>query len=132
MQTMPKTFEQAFPQLNAVVTEAFNRGDVKTCAGFYAEDATLFLSDRPPVRGRAAIEAALGEYASTGAKLSPVEPMEIKSSGDMGVCAGTYVFEVPNENGKPVKQRGKFVTVFMCQPDGSWKAVIDSLLSDAT
>jgi ketosteroid isomerase-like protein len=118
--------------LNAAVTEAFNRGDVRTCAGFYAEDATLFLSDRPPVRGRAAIEAALGEYAATGAKLSPVEPVEIKSSGDMGVCAGTYVFETPSENGKPVEQRGKFVTVFMRQPDGSWKAMIDSLLGDAT
>jgi ketosteroid isomerase-like protein len=132
MESKPETFEQAFPKLNAVVTEAFNRGDVTTCAGFYSEDATLFLSDRPPVRGRAVIEAALGEYASSGAKLSPVDPIEIRSSGDMGVCAGTYVFEVPNENGAPVEQRGKFVTIFMRQPDGSWKAVIDSLLSDAT
>jgi len=132
MEPKPETFEQAFPRLNAAVTEAFNRGDVKTCAGFYSEDATLFLSDRPPVRGRAAIEAALGEYASAGAKLSPVEPMAIKSSGDMGVCAGTYVFEVPSENGALIEYRGKFVTVFMRQPDGSWKAVIDSLLSDTT
>jgi uncharacterized protein (TIGR02246 family) len=131
MQTKPKTFEQAFLQLNAVVTEAFNRGDIKTCAGFYSEDATLFLSGRPPVKGRAAIQAALEEYASGGAKLVPVEPLEIRSSGDMGVCAGTYVFEVSNENGTPVEERGKFVTVFMRQPDGSWKAVIDSLLSDA-
>ncbi len=118
--------------MNAVVTEAFNRGDVKTCAGFYSEDATLFLSDRAPVRGRSAIEGALREYASAGAKLSPVDPIDIRSSGDMGVCAGTYVFEVPNENGAPAEQRGKFVTVFLRQPDGSWKAVIDSLLSDAT
>ena len=131
MEPKPETFEQAFPKLNALVTDAFNRGDVKTCAGFYAKDATLFVSDRPPIKGRAAIEAALGEYASAGAKLAPVEPMEIKSSGDMGVCAGTYVFEVPGESCVPVEQRGKFVTVFMRQTDGSWKAVIDSLLSDA-
>ncbi len=57
--------------------------------------------------------------------------MEIKSSGDMGVCAGTYLFEVPGESGVPVEQRGKFVTVFARQSDGSWKAVIDSLLGDA-
>ena len=132
MEPKPETFEQAFPKLNALVTEAFNRGDVKTCAGFYAKDAILFVSDRAPVKGRAAIEAVLGEYASAGAKLSPVQPTEIKSSGDMGVCAGTYVFEVPVERGAPVEQRGKFVTVFMREPDGSWRAVIDSLLSDAT
>ena len=128
MEPKPETFEQAFPKLNALVTEAFNRGDVKTCAGFYAKDAILFVSDRPPIKGRAAIEAALGEYASAGAKLVPVEPLEIKSSGDMGVCAGTYVFEIAS---KGVEQRGKFVTVFMRQSDGSWKAVIDSLLGDA-
>ena len=131
MQAKPETFEQVFFQLNTVVTEAFNRGDVKTCAGFYSEDAILFVSDRTPIRGRAAIEATLGEYAGKGAKLSPVEAMEIKSSGDMGVCAGTYVFQVPNDDGAPVERRGKFVTVFMRQPDGAWKAVIDSLLSDA-
>ena len=129
---MPETFEQAFVKLNAEVTEAFNRGAVTTCAGFYSEDATLFLSDRPPVKGQAAIEAVLQEFASAGAKLGPVEPLEIRSSGDMGVCAGTYVFEMPSEGGVSVAQRGKFVTVFMRQPDGDWKAVIDSLLDDAT
>jgi ketosteroid isomerase-like protein len=132
MEPKPENFEQAFVKLNAEVTEAFNRHDVRTCAGFYSEDATLFLSDRPPVRGRDAIEATLEELAGAGAKLVPAEPLEIKSSGDMGVCAGTYVFEIPSWSGAPAEQRGKFVTVFMRQPDGSWKAVIDSLLSDTT
>lgn len=132
MEPKPETFEQAFVKLNAEVTEAFNRGAITTCAGFYSENATLFLADRPPVRGRAAIEAMLQEFASAGAKLVLVESLEIRSSGDMGVCAGTYVFEMPSAGGAPVEQRGKFVTVFMRQPDGSWKAVIDSLLGDAT
>ena len=127
-----ESFEQAFLKLNADVTDAFNRADVKTCAEFYSEDATLFLSDRPPVKGRPAIEAALQEFANADAKLVPVEPLEICSSGDMGVCAGTYVFKMPSDKGTPIEQNGKFVTVFMRQPDGSWKAVIDSLLSDAT
>jgi ketosteroid isomerase-like protein len=132
MKPKPETFEQAFVKLNAEVTEAFNSGDVRRCARFYSADATLLLSDRPPVRGRAAIEAALQGFASVGAKLKPVEILEIRSSGDMGVCAGTYVFEVPRAGGAPAEQRGKFVTVFMRQPDGSWNAVIDSLLGDAT
>jgi len=32
MQQQPETFEQAIAKLSAIVTEAFNRGDVKTCA----------------------------------------------------------------------------------------------------
>ncbi len=130
MEPQPETFEQAFVRLNAEVTDAFNRGDIKACAEFYSEDATLFLADRPPIKGRESIEAALREHSTAGAKLVLVEPLEMRSSGDIGVCAGTYVFEIASDGGEAVEQRGKFVTVFMRQPDRSWKAVIDSLLGD--
>jgi hypothetical protein len=35
MSERPDTFEQAIVRLSAAVTEAFNRGDVKTCAASY-------------------------------------------------------------------------------------------------
>lgn len=131
MPQQPETFEQAIAELNAKVTDAFNRGDVKACAESYAEDAIMFLADRPPIRGRSAIATALQEYATSGAKLAPVEPLEIRSSGDIGVCAGTYRFEFPPSGGVPKQARGKFVTVFTRQMDGSWKAAIDALIGDA-
>ena len=130
MQQQPETFEQAIAKLSVIVTEAFNRGDVKTCAESYAEDATLLLADRPPIKGRDAIESFLQEYATSGANLTPVDPLEVRSSGEMGCCVGTYEFVVPAKNGTPTTERGKFVTVFMRQSDGSWKAVVDSLLRD--
>jgi uncharacterized protein (TIGR02246 family) len=130
MRRQPESFEQEIAKLNTAVTEAFNRGDVKTCTNFYAEDATLMLVGRPPIKGRDAIESFLRDYATSGAKLAPVEPLEVKSSGQMGCCAGTYEFVVPSKDGGQTKERGKFVTVFMRQADGSWKAVVDSLISD--
>ncbi len=131
MEQQPESFEQVFEKLNAKVTEAFNSGDIRTCVESYSDDAILFLADRPPVKGRKAIEAALQEYVDAGAKLLPVEQLQIRSSGDIGVCAGTYVFEMPRKSGgATIKQVGKFVTVFARQSDGSWKAVIDSLLGD--
>ena len=54
-------FERAIVSLSASVTEAFNRGDVKSCAASYAEDAMMFLPDRAPIKGREAIEAVLME-----------------------------------------------------------------------
>jgi uncharacterized protein (TIGR02246 family) len=116
--------------LNRDSIAAFNRGDVAACAGFYAEDATLLLPDRPPVKGRKAIEEALKAYAASGVELMPVEPVEIVSSDDLGCCAGTYRFQAPGEHGAPVTGTGKFVTVFRQQRDGSWKAVIDSFFGD--
>jgi uncharacterized protein (TIGR02246 family) len=125
-----ETFQQAIPRLNLESIAAFNRGDVVTCAGFYAEDATLLLADRPAIKGRKAIEACLKGFAESGVKLMPVEPIEIRASGDMGCCAGTYLFQQPSESGAAVTAAGKFVTVFRQQRDGSWKAVVDSFFAD--
>ncbi len=125
-----ETFRQAIPRLNLESIEAFNRGDAATCAGFYAEEATLFLADRPPVKGRKAIEACLKELAESGVKLMPIEGGEIVSSGDLGCCAGTYLFQTPSESGAAVTGTGKFVTVFKQQRDGSWKAVVDSFFAN--
>jgi uncharacterized protein (TIGR02246 family) len=130
MRQQPEAFEQAIGKLNAMVTEAFNRGDVKACVGSYAEDATLLVADRPPIKGRDAIESFLREYATSGVKLAPVELLEVRSSGDMGCCAGTYEFVTPSKSEPTLKESGKFVTMFMRQSDGSWKAVVDSLISD--
>ena len=124
------SFEQAVARLNRESIDAFNRGDVAICAGFYTEDATMLLPDRPPVKGRKAIEDCLRDYAASGLKLMPVEPIEIVSSGDIGCCAGTYSFQAPSERGAAVNEAGKFVTVLRRQPDGSWKAVIDSFFGD--
>ncbi|MFQ6021092.1 MAG: YybH family protein [Acidiferrobacterales bacterium] len=126
----PETFEQAMTTLNADITEAFNRGDVKACAGFYMADATMLLPDRPPIKGREAIEALLNEYAAVGTKVASIDPIEVSSSGGLGYCVGTYQFDTPAEDGSTKKETGKFVSVFELQADGSWKAVIDSLIRD--
>ena len=90
----------------------------------------MFLPDRAPVRGRSRIEAVLMEFSKSGMRLAPVEPIEIRSSGDMGYCAGLYQFGADPKKGHTGQETGKFVTIFMRQPDGSWKAVVDSLMRD--
>lgn len=124
------SFEQAVARLNRESVEAFNRGDAEACARFYAENAKMLLPDRPPIEGRKGIEECLRAYAASGLRLMPVEPSEIVSSGDIGYCAGTYRFEVPSESGAGMIGAGKFVTVLRRQPDGSWKAVVDSFFLD--
>ena len=79
-----KAFEQAVIELNAAVTRAFNRGDVSTCIEGYAEDAALYVPDRPPLKGRSAIQPVLEEWMSLGFRLGPVEVLETRASGNMG------------------------------------------------
>ena len=130
MQPPPESFERALARLNAEVREAFNRGDVQRCVAAYAEDAILLLADREPVEGRKAIESYLRELAGSGAKLVSIDPIAIRSAAGMGCCAGTYEFVAPSMSGERISRRGKFVTVFMRQADGSWKAVVDTLLGE--
>lgn len=106
MAKRPATFEQAVVGLNAAVTEAFNRGDVKACAGFYAERALLLLPDLEPKRGQVAIESALAEYAKSVMKLSLIDLLDVGSSGDKAYCAGTYQFVAPATNGPPAREKG--------------------------
>jgi uncharacterized protein (TIGR02246 family) len=126
----PETFEEAMATLRADVTDAFNRGDVKACMGFYTDDATILFPDQPPIKGREAIEAILKEYATAGTKLTSVDPIEVGSSGDLGYYTGTYQLDTPADDTSTLKETGKFVSVFRLQADGSWKAFIDSLIRD--
>jgi ketosteroid isomerase-like protein len=132
MRSEPETLEQQIDRLNADSTGAFNRGDAKACAEFYGIEATLLLADRPPIKGREAIGALLGEFTAAGAKLISVDPVETRSSGDLGYCAGTYQLATPAKDGSIAKEYGKFVTVFERQAGGSWKAVIESLIGNTT
>jgi uncharacterized protein (TIGR02246 family) len=122
-----KAFEQVVAELNAAITQAFNRGDVRACVEAYAEDAALYVSGRPPLKGRDKIRPMLQEWVSLGMTLGPVEVLDIRASGDMGYCAGTYEFRMPPSVDAPERKEGKFVTVFMRQADGSWKTVMDCL-----
>ena len=124
-------FEEAIARLNVESVAAFNRGDIAACAGFYEEDATMLLPDRPPVRGRAAIADCLRGFAAAGMTLMPVEPVAVVSGGGIGCCAGLHRFASAAGGGNSAAQAGKFVTVLRRQRDGSWKAVIDSLFADA-
>jgi ketosteroid isomerase-like protein len=50
-------------------------------------------------------------------------------SDDMAYLQGTYTMIDP-KNKKPMTDKGKYLTVFTKQPDGSWKAIADAFNSD--
>jgi ketosteroid isomerase-like protein len=50
-------------------------------------------------------------------------------SDDMAYLQGTYTMTDPKTK-KPMTDKGKYLTVFTKQPDGSWKAIADAFNSD--
>lgn len=56
--------------------------------------------------------------------------IEVAASGDLAYDEGFYLMSTKVAKGKPVLDRGKYLTVWKKQSDGSWKAVADMWSSD--
>lgn len=123
---------QLITGLSEKSTAAFNRGDYAACAEQYAEDALMLLPDRPPIKGRKEIQDTLAAIAVDSGKLLPVELKEVVTSETMACCAGVCRFEQRTESGESRIEACKFVTVFLRQGDGSWKAVVDTFFPDTS
>ena len=121
--------------IRAAETEWSNRASAKDLEGIlsnYAEDASMLPPNAPIATGKEAIRKAWSEMlALPGMALSwQTIKVEVARSGDLAYTHGSYEMSVNDAKGKPVKDLGKYATVWKKQADGSWKAVADIFNSD--
>lgn len=118
--------ERAVRAVDSALTAAIVAKDVERTAGFYAEDAVLMPVAEPVVSGHAAIRAKWTEYFgipgfASRARLDTVEA----SGGTLAYTRGTYESSMAAPDGKPVTERGKWMTVWRRQADGTWRIAVD-------
>lgn len=108
--------------------------DAVRIAAHYTEDGNLFVPNSPMMTGKEAIGTAMKEALADphwALALQPVQ-VEVSKSGDLGYARGTYVLTATDPaSKKAVTQKGRFLTIFRKEPDGSWKAVQDINNADA-
>ena len=78
------------------------------------------------MRGRAAIVDGfkqLSEAVTLTAAAFNIDDVMI--AGDMAVETGTYTMSMTPKGGKPMDDKGKYITVWKRQADGSWKVERD-------
>ena len=92
---------QAIKDTEVAWAKASAAKDAEKFANYYADDGSLLLQDVPPVNGKDAI-------AKTVNTMTMTNPKSKKATTD----------------------KGKYLTVFKKQPDGTWKAVEDMISSD--
>ena len=99
---------------------------------FYADDASMFEPGSPMVTGKDAIRKGIDAFfAMPGFSLSfQSDKVVVARSGDLAYSHGTYAMAINDAKGKPVNDKGKYVTVYTKQPDGKWKVVADIYNSD--
>ena len=102
--------------------------DLDKILSHYADDATLMVPDVPLLHGKDAMRPALQQIlADKNWSLTfSSTTVEVSKSGDIAYLQGNYtVTETSPKTKKSVTEKGKYVTVYKKQADGSWKAIED-------
>ncbi|HEV8232170.1 MAG TPA: DUF4440 domain-containing protein [Thermoanaerobaculia bacterium] len=107
-------------------SDAYNSGDDKKVASFYAEDAVVLPPDSDLVRGRAAIEEFWAGAHKAGIKNMRLEVLDAESSGNYAVETGKATADVqPEGQAAATTETFKYVVVWKKQKGGEWKIIRD-------
>ncbi len=96
----------------------------------YAADAVYMPPHHAAVHGRQAIEDYLRGPMQHGVTDLTYDVTYIRHSGDLAYDVGRYSMTVPQKDSSKRQDKGKYLTVWKRQADGSWKIVADTFSSD--
>lgn len=99
---------------------------------YFLEDAVILAPNEPLLSGKDAIRKMQdGLYAIPGFSIKwQANKVEVGSSGDLGYSRGNYELTMNDESGNLITDKGKYLTVWKKQSDGSWKVSADMFNSD--
>jgi uncharacterized protein (TIGR02246 family) len=128
---------QAIKDLETAWAKDSNTKDVDKFLAYYTDDAAVLEANMPLAKGKVAIRAALKPMLADPAfaLTFKADKVDVATSGDLGFSQGTYSMTMSNPNKKnkkkkTVTEKGKYLTVYQKQADGSWKAVEDTQSPD--
>ena len=108
--------------------------DADRIASFWADDGSHFSPNMPALNGRAAVRTAFKEFLAdpTVRVNAEATAVEVSKAGDMAYVKGSYTAQYTDPGSKKlVLGKGKYVTVYQKQIDGSWKIAVNSDSADA-
>jgi ketosteroid isomerase-like protein len=124
--------EKFLMELDRAWSKASVAKDVDRIVSYYADDASMFPTNAPVAKGKAAIKKVWTELVNTPGFSLSWEPTTATASkgGDLGYTSGTYQFSMSGPDGKPLPDTGKYVVVWKKDARGKWKVVADIFNSD--
>ncbi len=113
--------------------QAFATKDVDKIGQFYTDDSSALLPNMPVLNGLAAIKGALKpmvedkNFAITFAATK----IEVSKASDIAYSQGAYAMTLTDpKTKKAVTEKGKYITVYKKQADGTWKPAADMINGD--
>jgi len=125
---------QAVKDIEAAWVKDAASKDADKWASYFAEDGSGLYPGAGILNGKAAIKAAMTPIlADPNFSLTFQSTRAMASKGgDIVYSQGTYTMTMTNPKTKKVMtDKGKYLTVYTKQADGSWKAIADTFNSDS-
>src|SRR5271170_7684896 len=101
-------------------------GGGKVFSAWFAEDAVTLETGEAAVIGKTSIAAKANWDPSKYQLTWTPQGGQMSPAGDMGFTWGHYEGTSKDKNGNPIKQTGRYMTIWKKMPDGSWKVALDS------
>ena len=108
--------------------KAMNFKDWKGAAAVYADDAIGMPPNGPAVQGKAAIQAWMEAFPPFSSFQE--QSSEIEGQTDLAYDRGTYSITLTPPGAAPIVDRGKYLSIWHKQADGTWKVVRHIFNSD--
>jgi len=93
--------------------------DWKGDLALYTEDAIQLPPNQAALQGKAAIQAWYEAFPPFSNFQE--QSLEIEGQADLAYNRGTYSMTVTPPGAAPIEDRGKYLTIYRKQADGSWK-----------
>lgn len=125
-QTVLSEARKAIDKGNAQWIEAWDKADASLLAELFAPDGVQLGRSGKFFKGPQQILKHMKpvlEGAGKGVRATATT-VELWLDGDIAYETGTYSYKY-QENGKPVNEEGRYVTIWKHQSDGAWKIAMD-------
>jgi ketosteroid isomerase-like protein len=106
---------------------AGSNGPVDSVVAYWTSDARVILPGQPVLVGSEAIrQMVAGTRAIPGFRISWTPDSAVVSpSGDLGYTWGANRITAPDSTGTLVTMEGRYITVWLKEPDGRWRCSVD-------
>src|SRR5688572_25720632 len=123
---------EAIEAQNGKLMAAFKAGDPAAAAAVYTSDAMFMAPNAPAMAGDSGIVQGLrGLFSQITVTDFTLTIRDVMVAGDLAVETGMYTMTYGQKGGNTViTDKGKYLTVFKRQADGSWKLARDIFNSD--
>lgn len=118
-------------RLRDIHIAALNAGDADAWVACFANDAVQMPPHFGANSGKAAIERWSKGFLSIFTCKFSLSVEEVQAAGDWAFERGQYgIALTPRAGGEPMKDNGKYITIYQHQLDGFWKIARDIWNSD--